>query len=278
MREMDYFRLPGSAIQYPLTAANKIFDDLDWLTIQGPRTLHIDAHGGRSIEGSAVSGTAFSTASSNEYGWRADVGTVAGHAAGRLFCINAGSPFPTLSMHNLAISWGGYRNINILAGTKGWFVFGTQATVTDLASLPGKCFGVEFALGTDVGSPDGITGVVFRLFAHNGTSVVNGRWRRMDAAGDGGSSAAGAGFGFLWERATAMLHLVKGSMGGAAPTYRAASLHVPEFLVGTLQGHWAGIGVSASGTGGFGTRVAVGHASAMWQQDSFAMPYPFGRM
>jgi hypothetical protein len=25
MREMDYFRLPGSAIQYPLTAANKIF-------------------------------------------------------------------------------------------------------------------------------------------------------------------------------------------------------------------------------------------------------------
>jgi hypothetical protein len=276
MDELDNFRLAGQLTkQRPLIASSKISDEMEFLAIQGMRTQHIDGHAGRSFEGAATSGTGFATASNNQDGWRLTGGTAAGHAAGRLWASNIGQPFPNLAAHDLALCFSGYRNLNLLAGMTGWFVFGTQATVTDLAALPGKCFGVEFAVGSEVGSPGGITGPVCRIFAHNGITVQTGRWLRVDAAGDGGASSTGLTIGFVWRKADATLHMTKGTGGGASPAYRHSSLHVPDFLTGTLNGQWAGIGLRATGTPTSGSYFSISAASIMWQQDTFALPFPF---
>lgn len=133
-------------------------------------------------------------------------GGVVGYSTGTVAYTVTGSSVRTQN-HSLAWAFNGYRNMQLQSNVRAFIVFGSNtANLTSFAALASqRCFGLEFALGSDVGSPNGIATEQYRFFYSDGLNAANsiayGAWRPIAIAS---TTANSQGFGMAvhWELST----------------------------------------------------------------------------
>ena len=217
-------------------------------------------------DGQLTSGTGYSVTVGNEKGVILNSGTVLGHAVCRVGVLSSGSTSGSranlVAGTHYSITGKGARNLNLSAGLKAWIVFGVFTTgFTSVAAITERCYGLEFAWGPDVGSPDGATFEVVRLFAHDGTSLVYSKWNSLYSAGGTRSSIGGLHFMLRWDHELKRLTLAAYN-GIDADITRAlqptCGLNVPA-LTASTNGAWANMGIRADD--GANIPAAVGEFS-----------------
>jgi hypothetical protein len=134
------------------------------------------------------SGTGYDSAVDNMRGLVITGGAAIGHAKATIGSLGWSQGLPT-STKALSIACNGYASINLVANQRASLIFGLRDSnsFTALSSIANRCFGVEFALGDDVGTPDGSTGasrLAARLFIHDGSAMIYGRWFGLGIPGD----------------------------------------------------------------------------------------------
>lgn len=217
-------------------------------------------------DGQLTSGAGFSVTVGNEKGVILSSGTVLGHAVCRVGVLSSGSTSGSranlVAGAHYSITGKGTRNLNLSTGLKAWIVFGVFTTgFTSVSAITERCYGLEFAWGPDVGSPDGATLEVVRLFAHDGTSLVYSKWNSLYSAGGTRSSIGGLHFMLRWD--TELKRLTLAAYNGVDSDITRAlqptcGLNVPGLTTST-NGAWANMGIRADD--GANIPAAVGEFS-----------------
>ena len=123
-------------------------------------------------------------------------------------------------------------------------IFGHNSTqVTNVSSVTVRSFGLEFANSTDLGYGGGVE--MCRIWAHNETSVIYGKW--FTATTSGGASSNGIAFVLQWRKDLgALLVWMNGHNTGIWPR---ASLSVPAFKTNNTAASFAHGYIRTDGTG-----------------------------
>lgn len=179
--------------------------------------------------------------------------TALGHAAARIGSVPCAATLD-LDDQDWIIAGNGYRNVNLPSGVTAFLAFGGSATtITTLDSLAQKVFGIELALGSDVGSPGGVTTEVVRLFACDGTTTVTSAWTPCLQPGESAASLTGWGFVLHWDHAGETLYLYDSQNNGDFITHRGVgrlSLDVSDLLAeAASSGPWIHAGIVAEDSG-----------------------------
>ncbi len=234
---------------------------------------------GRTLDGSAVSTYSAATVDT-ERGVRFASTAALGHAAARIGLFNAGDATIRTDVNDLVISGSGYRNVSIVNGLEAFLVFGgNSTTLTTIAGLAQRCFGIHFAFGTSIGFS--FTGQEYaRIFVCDGTTTTYSRWIPIVTSG-GAASSNGCKFVLRWDRTEQRLFL---SMdGNQNQLNRRASLLAPSLASNNTAGAWIHAGVFAAntnfGNGAGASPTPAGAGAFQWRemscQHGFA-PSPYG--
>jgi hypothetical protein len=257
LRACNWFQVASSPGSVPFSKVDA--KRAGWLqsVFQEAQTFRIHGNAASTFEGSATSGAGFALSVSNEKGYKlaSPIG-VQGYAAGRIGVL-FGSPSLPTNLCDFAIIGKGYRNITLSNGLRAFLVFGaTGTTLTTLTGLAQKCFGLEFAKGSDVGSPDGgSAGEVCRLFACDGATTTFGPWSALAVAGQGSVANTGWTFMIQWNKATGFFTLRHGLPNSSSGQLLQAkhSLDVPALAASATAGQWVHAGLAASDAGNLPT-------------------------
>jgi hypothetical protein len=157
------------------------------------------------------SGSGYDSTVDNMRGLVITGGAAIGHAKATIGSIGWSESLPTANK-DFSISINGYRSISLVANQRAALIFGLRDnnSFTALSAIANRCFGVEFALGDDVGTPDGATGAnrhAARLFVHDGTAMIYGRWFGLGIPGDSVTSNNGHAIVLDWNLARQTLTL-----------------------------------------------------------------------
>jgi hypothetical protein len=217
-------------------------------------------------DGQLTSGTGYSVTVGNEKGVILSSGTVLGHAVCRVGVLSSGSTSGSranlVAGTHYSITGKGTRNLNLSTGLKAWIVFGVFNTgFTSVGAITEKCYGIEFAWGADVGSPDGNTAEVARLFAYDGTALVYSKWNAFFSPGGTDATIGGLHFMLRWDPELKRLTLAasNGTDADLSPALRPiCGLNVPGLTTST-NGAWANMGIRADD--GANIPAAVGEFS-----------------
>jgi hypothetical protein len=204
-------------------------------------------------DGQLTSGTGFTVGVDNEKGVFLASGTELGHSVCRLGILSSGSASGSranmaVATRDFTITGKGSRNLNLKAGLRAWIVFGVHTTAfTSVSAIAERCFGLEFAWGPDVGSPDSADTEVVRIFAYDGTSLVYSTWNDTSFPGSTPTSIGGLHFMIYWDFQLKRLTLASYSANSDdAPNalQPVCSLSVPNLTTST-NGAWANMGIGA---------------------------------
>jgi hypothetical protein len=213
------------------------------------RSTTIMGRTGILTETATTSGGGTFPAPNNQNGFRALSAAALSGAAARIGVLISGESTVTMNVYDIAISGNGYRNLNIPAGVRAFLVFGGSATnITTLTGLTQKCFGLEFAWGSDVGSPDGFTKEVVRMFSYDGTTRISSAWSPCVTGGQSAASLGGFGFVWRWDVAlkTHFLFHAQNTTSNITGPWLRLSLYDPTmFTAATTAGVWVHQGIIA---------------------------------
>lgn len=170
-----------------------------------------------------------------------------GHSAAVFGNMLGGSSQLETSVGNLTIGGNGYRSMSLPSGggQRACLIFGHNSTqVTNVENVTMRSFGIEFANGTDIGG--GLANTEYaRIWAHNGTSVIYGKW--FTANTSGGPSGNGISFILQWRKELG--GLICWMNGHNSKIFPRASLLVPELKTNNTAGSFAHGYIRATGTG-----------------------------
>lgn len=257
---------------FPMTAALLNAERFRFFALDEMMTHHIIGRALSTWIGESASGVGYSYAGADDKGFVLTSGTVLGRICGRPGVIPAGVQITT--SQPLAVMLTGYRNLAINAGSRAFVVFGVTSTITTLVGLAQKCFGIEMARGSDVGSPLGVTGEVVRLFWCDGVTTTYSGWVNAATPGQAMTSQSGFCVTITWDPTRAMLTLYNGSNQGGIRTYTA--MRVDYFLSNNLAGAYVSLGLVAEDAGNVpvvSSNMSFCKISAKWNSQ---MIFPFG--
>lgn len=224
----------------PITLNRLAQERTGLLAFDAIKGRHVAADANSALDASTSSG-GFSYSPTFEKGWQLIGAAALGYISGRVACIPAGI-YVAPHYLDMVFVMTGYRNLALTAGTRGFVIFGAQSPPASLSAITDKCFGVEIALGSDVGSPDGFTDEMMRLFYRDDVGITYGRWvqtnqRYIDTANNG--------FNFYvhWDNSLGVFTLARG--GFKNQIVAVSSLSAPYFQTAGCSGQWAIIGLVA---------------------------------
>jgi hypothetical protein len=229
---VNYFRLAANRIDIdPMTIAKFLDKFVDIVSIINTRSSIISARAETTMDGLVSSG-GFAYAPSNQRGFRLNGSTSLGAVAGLCGEIVVGRNAET-SNTNISTVISGHRNLSLTSGVRALLLVGVFTAFPSMASINQKCFGFECALGSDVGSPGGITTEVIRIVASNGTTVSYGSWVNAIAGGAGGTDNDGLLITIGFNRVNGSLELYRASSGARN---LASSKYYPFLLTNDCSG------------------------------------------
>jgi hypothetical protein len=236
------------------------------------RTRQLIGQGGYTYTSQTFTGAGYANPSVNsETGFNfASAAGVAGHSAACFGQFVAGASQLDTSYHDIVFSANGYRNLNLPAGGghSAALIFGAQVTsITDITAIASRCFGVEFAHGTDIGGGLGAAEYM-RIFAHNGTTMTYGRWVLCNTA-SGVPSANGLGIVLHWDRVRS--RLVLWGAGNNLQLFPRTTLTVSALASNATVGAHAHGYIRATGTGHTAGKMQWQHITGTFGR--LLMPY-----
>lgn len=215
------------------------------------RTSRIIARAGLTTETPSASG-GYTVSTSNERGFRF-VGVAAlGGCAARIGNVLSGSTGIETNLWPVAVTGNGYRNVSMKNGVRAFILFGGSAVnVTTLTGLTQKCFGLEFANGADVGSPDGLENEVVRVFACDGVTVATSPWSPLTQGGEGAPENTGWGFMLRWDPIQSTFYMYDGlnNSKGHIPKMRLTLTFPALKTAARTSGVWVHCGLYAEDGG-----------------------------
>jgi hypothetical protein len=225
-------------------------------------TDRIHLRNGYTLVSAVTSGSGYAATIDNTKGLTVTGGAAIGYTKQEIGSIGWGSSStPNLNTNQLnhAVAINGLQSLSLLANQRAWLAVGLRAgnSHTSVATVTVRSFGLEFALGDDVGNPDGATGAnrhAARLWLHDGTAVVYSRWFALGIQGDLVTSNAGFAMLFQWDLSTATLHChlnVPGGFVAGRGLRPMASITSTAFAAGATHGSfvYAGIGAASAPAG-----------------------------
>jgi hypothetical protein len=219
------------------------------LALDDMRTVRVCGHTGRTTETATTSGGWTAPSVNNERGFRFPSAASLGGSAARIGILAGGTTNLVTNLEDFSISAKGYRNVSMKAGVNGFVALGGSSTnIATLVGLTQRVFGLHFALGTDVGSPDGVTGDVVRMFTCDTSTVTYSPWIRVAQSGEGASSITGWAFTWHWSVSRRMHFLYAGTNAASrinSPQLRMTLADTALFTAGSTTGHWIHGGVYA---------------------------------
>jgi hypothetical protein len=186
-------------------------------------------------------------APSNDYGYRFNGGVGLGYFGG---IINAIPPSISLATNQGPISHSiqGYRGLLMNAGCRAHILFGVSSAKTTLTTLAERCYGIEFAKGSDVGTPiddsypAGQSADVMRIICFDGTNILTSEWTTVLRNGSGATTTAGYILKLDWDYTNSRLVLY--SWGGSTGGYsRRLVLSAPGLKTATTANSYIAAGI-----------------------------------
>lgn len=237
MAECQGFENALSSFAEPSGIGSRYHDRFRKWAMEEQRTRTMHYMTGFVPDGQATGGTGYAIAVDNEKGVRLTSGTAIGHAVCRIGSVTGGSASGSRANINLAAADAvfvgkGLRNLNVPANTRAWIAIGMHTTaITSVSAIAERCFGLEFAWGPDVGSPDSADTEVVRIFCYDGTSMNYSAWVDTAIPGQGSSPITGFGFALNWDSSLKRIVLSTANQDSADATNSIqprASLAVPS--------------------------------------------------
>jgi hypothetical protein len=220
----------------------------DFMQLGLLKACAVEAHPhGRSLTGAVSSGAGWGVTIDNERGVCLGWGANVGNAAARFALGSTGPAFYT-AVGDMIISFPSYRGPGLQAGSRGFVIFGNTSTLAKPEDVSGgsRIFGVEFASGGDVGSPEGSPNTCVRLFNNYGGTLEYSSWASLQVPGDSNLLNVGSRFCLYWNKNIKSL-LLYGSLSetgfsGGRSMRMLTSLHAPDMSTFNSNGAWIQVG------------------------------------
>jgi hypothetical protein len=242
---LDWFRLGGNKLDAdPLTMGQYLKRRLKIMALQSLTSYTISGRGGSTVDGAVVSG-GFTNSVANDKGFIFTGAAALGAAACRPGLVPMSVNVKT-NVASFCVAFVGYRNLALTTGTRGFVLVGVTSTFSSLAALNQRCFGFEVALGSDVGSPEGVTTEVVRLLSSTGAATTYGPWVRANSAGELATSQSGLKLAIVWNRTKSRLELYRAS---AQNFTLAAILNNADLLANGCAGAYVNLALVAEDAG-----------------------------
>jgi hypothetical protein len=214
---------------------------------------------GATLAAANVSGAGYAAAIDSTRGLVVTGGAAIGHARQEIGSLGWGggvsTPAINVSQVNHTISCNGLQSLSLVSLQRAWIAVGLRSgnSHTSVSGIANRSFGVEFALGDDVGTPDGSTGAgrhAARIWLHDGTSLVYSRWFGLGGIGDTTSTLGGTAIILEWTKRDNTLHGSIAVPGGSSPSTRGirpmASITSSAFAASPTHGAFIFAGVNAT--------------------------------
>jgi hypothetical protein len=217
-------------------------------------TFRISPRTGYTPTSPTATGTGYAVTADNLQGLVLTGGAAAGSVRAAIGAMASGGvsgSYPNVNLRSDTSDYSIALNIigapRLVAGHRAFYAFGVRSSASETsvaAVVVSRVFGIEFALGIDVGSPESNTGLVMRLWTRNTSATNYSRWVRVTTNGPTATvSDAGVCILLRWDSETKTLHLFKATPssapGGNLSFYPAASLTDADFGASGTNGAWA---------------------------------------
>jgi len=190
-------------------------------------TYRINTQGTYASTSPTVSGAGYAVTSDNFTGLVLTGGASVGSARaaiGSLGSGTGGSAYPNRGV-DFDLSFSTAINLHgaprLSAGHRAMYALGVRSSfnnITVASVTTAGTYGVELALGSDVASPEGYTGLVIRLWLRNSTTTKTSRWVSLPGSLTNQTAIdEGIALTLRWDAVTDTLHLAK-----ATPAFAAA--------------------------------------------------------
>lgn len=273
LESVNWFRLGGSGIDIePVNMTRLVQERFTFMALHKSRMNTLIGNAAQLPTGTLTSG-GFTYTSTNDRGWLLQSIAATGYVATRIGICHGPANIAT-NTNDVSIALTAWRNLTFVSGLRAFMLFGVTATKTTLVGLNERCFGLEWALGSDVGSPGGITGPVVRLLVCDGATTTYSDWVGELNLGQGGQSIQGLSAVIRWNRATGLLSLMRGSSGAAI--YEAARLRTTVLNTATA-GSWVNMALVAEGAAPASTGIfSMLEVSCITGNDNVFATRPYG--
>jgi hypothetical protein len=201
------------------------------------------------------------------YGFNFPSTAAIGNGRGTFGALRAGASTFDPVNEDFVVSGSG-ATMNLPAGVQAYLLFGTSSAAvadpTTYAGIAQKCFGLEFAKGSDVSASLTANAIYVRIFWTDASVKYNSRWVQVSTSSEA-ISAAGWSFALHWDRKLQMFILwcdsnigrIRPRLSVYATTFNAST--TGQYASGTIRAsnYDFGNGVGATATPATTGRMAV---------------------
>jgi hypothetical protein len=256
--QCNHFRSAMSFAQPGFSKIRDIRERYNADMIEEVITDRISLRPGSTLAAANVSGAGYAAAIDSTRGLIVTGGAAIGHARQEIGSLGwgGGSTTAVLNVHQLshAVTCNGLQSLSLVLLQRAWIAVGLRSgnAHTSVSGIANRSFGVEFALGDDVGNPDGGTGAgrhAARIWLHDGTSLVYSRWFGLGGSGDTSPSTGGTALILEWDQNKNTLHGSITILAGTASTRgirQMASITSSAFGSAATHGSFIFAGINAT--------------------------------